>query len=171
MTLRYALPPLWASVPQSIPYSGGLWKLWVKKPQEAQGWQGHPCLLLLLFPLLLLLFPLGPDVLRKSPPPLPLLQPHTNASKTFAFLVTGVQAPVVSKKRDRATLNLAAALGLLHWPLPASVNSCLTLYGYHGGPGPGRSPLITGFWEGRRTPKRGMGEVLRKLGPNGKWRS
>lgn len=68
--------------------------------------------------------------LLPSPPPV-----HANATKTFSFLGTGAQPPVVSKKREGATLNLAAALGLLHStpPTPALVGSCFALYGYHGG--------------------------------------
>lgn len=113
----------------------------MRKPQEAKvGKHTH---------LLLLLLPLGPSVLRKVPPPFALLQAHADVSKTFSFLGTGAQPPVASKKREGATLNLAAALGLLHWLLPASIDSCLTLYGYHGGLGPGRSPLNPGFCEGR----------------------
>lgn len=64
---------------------------------------------------------------EQGPPSLSLLQPHANASKTFSFLGTGAQPPVVSKKREETTLNLAAALGLLNWPLPATFDSCLTL--------------------------------------------
>lgn len=118
-----------------------------------QGWQGHtspPSLA-----------PSRTRCPEEGDSSLSLLQSHANASKTFSFLGTGAQPPVVSKKREGATLNLAAALGLLHWPLPASIDSCLPLYGYHGGLGPGRSPLNPGFWEGRKTPKRGRGKVLR----------
>lgn len=64
------------------------------------------------------------------PPPPPV---HANATKTFSFLGTGAQPPVVSKKREGATLNLAAALGLLHSPSLPQLAAALPYMGTMGG--------------------------------------
>lgn len=138
VTLRSLLIKFWVSVPHS-PCNGGLGRQQQRKPQV--GSDTH------------LLLPLEPDVLRNVSPPFPP-PVHANATKTFSFLGTGAQPPVVSKKREGATLNLAAALGLLHSPPPPFSWQLFCLIWVPWGSTSWRSPLISGFREVRKTLKR-----------------